>query len=235
MSRSPIVPVAAVVAFALFAVAFATSLVPWLTRERQSVSSTPTTLSRFALTDVRLRHGAEVCVRGVGIDRTADGLQLRVVDVGKADVTPTLGIEVRAPGYESHTRLAGGYPFGVPVVVPVRRPARDVDGARVCVRNRGKAIALTGTKEPVELAKVRVRLDGRTIVPQPWLTFVRRAPISVLAHAGEILDRVAAFRPFPAVPALLGLLAALVLFGVPIAVVSALATAERADRRDGAP
>ena len=41
-----------------------------------------------------------------------------------------------------------------------------------------------------------------------------------------------AFRPFPAVAPLLGLLALLVLVGVPLAIVAALAVAERADRRD---
>ncbi|HEV2060722.1 MAG TPA: hypothetical protein VGR11_15325, partial [Solirubrobacteraceae bacterium] len=95
-----------------------------------------------------------------------------------------------------------------------------------------RTIGLAGTKVPRERARVEVRLDGREIVTQPWLTFVQRPEASVLARAGEILDRVSAFRPFPAVAPLLGLLALLVLVGVPLAIVLALALAERADRRE---
>lgn len=234
MSRSRVLPLAALVAAGLFAVAFATSLMPWLTRERQFVSSTPTSLSTFALTDLRLRHKGSLCVRGFALDSTAEGLQLLVHDVAKAGITPPLRVVVRARGYRSVGRVAGGYPFNVPVIVPVHPPTHDVDRAQTCIRNEGKKIALVGTAVPRELAKVNVRLDGRTVVPQPWLTFVQLPAASILNRFGEILDRVAAFRPFPAVPLLLGVLALLVLVGVPLAVVGALALAEREDASDRA-
>lgn len=232
MSRSRVLPLAALVAAGLFALAFATSIVPWLTRERQFVSSTPTSLSTIALTDLRLRHKGLLCVRGFGLDSTAEGLQVLVHDVVKAGRTPPLRVVVRAPGYRSVGRLAGGYPFNAPVVVPIHPPAHDVDGAQACIRNQGRTIALVATAVPRELAKVSVRLDGSTVVPQPWFTFVQRPGASVLNRFGEILDRVAAFRPFPAVPILLGVLALLVVVGVPLAVVGALALAERADASD---
>jgi len=223
-------PVAALVAVALFAFAFATSIVPWLQLDRQIVSSTPTTLSRIALTDITLRKDARVCVSGFNLDPSAQALQLRIIDVDKARTTPPLRVDVSAPGYRSSARVAGGYEYFTPLVVPFDPPPRDVTGARACVRNEGATVAITATAESVELAKLRVELDGRKIVAQPWLTFVERSPASVLDRGGQILDRVAAFRPFPAVPLLLGVLAVLVLFGVPLAVVAALALAERCDR-----
>jgi hypothetical protein len=234
MSKGHLVPLAAIVAAGLFVVGFVTSLGPWLMRDRPFVSSTPTSLSTVALTDLRLPHRAVLCVQGFGLDSTADGLQLLVHDVAQVGTTPPLRIVVRAPGYRSVGRLAGGYPFGVPVVVPIRPPAHGIDGARACMRNEGKTIALVSTVVSRELAKVRVRVDGRKVVPQPWLTFVQRRPASILDRPGEILDRVAAFRPFPAVPLLLGVLAVLVVLGVPLAIVGALALAERADGRDRA-
>jgi hypothetical protein len=229
-TRRQAVPLAALVAAGLFVVAFATSLVPWLTRERLFVSATPTTLSRFALTDLRLRHEGLLCVHGFGLDSTAHGLQLMVHDVAGVGTTPRLRVSVRAPGYRSVGSLAGGYPFNVPEIVPIRPPAHDVDAAQACVRNEGRTISIVGTAVTRELAKVTVRLDGNRVRPQPWLTFVQLPAASILDRPGEILDRVAAFRPFPAVPLLLGVLALLVVVGVPLAVVGALALADRADR-----
>jgi len=232
MSERRVLPLAALVAVALFALAFALSLVPWLARDRQIISSTPTSLSATALTDLRLRSGALLCVSRFGLDDSAAGLQIMARDVAKTGITPPLRVEVQAQSYRSVARLAGGYPFDIPVVVPLRAPTGDVDDVRVCIRNEGKAMALVGTKEPRDLSQVRVRLDGKEVVVQPWLTFVERRPASVLERSSEILDRVAAFRPFPAVPLLLGMLAVLVLVGVPLAVVSALALAQRADGKD---
>jgi hypothetical protein len=229
MSEGRLIPLAAIAAACLFVLAFVTSLGPWLTRDRPFVSSTPTSLSTVALTDLRLPHKALVCVRGFGLDSTADGLQLLVHDAAQVAATPPLRIVVRATGYRSVARLAGGYPFGARVVVPISPPAHDVDGVEACIRNEGRTIALVSTVVPRELAKVRVSIDGHKVVPQPWLTFVQRGPASILDRPGEILDRVAAFRPFPAVPLLLGVLAVLVLVGVPLAVVGALGLAERAD------
>ncbi|MDX6721232.1 MAG: hypothetical protein QOJ63_3486 [Solirubrobacteraceae bacterium] len=234
MSKARAIPLAAIAAGALFVVAFVTSLGPWLTRDRPFVSSTPTSLSTIALTDLRLPHRAVLCVRGFGLDSTANGLQFLVHDAAQVGATPPLRIVVRATGYRSVARLAAGYPFGAPVVVPIRPPTRDVEDARACIRNEGKAIALVSTVVSRELARVSVRIDGRKVVPQPWLTFVQIPPASVLDRPGEILDRVAAFRPFPAVPLLLGVLAVLAILGVPLAVVGALALADRTDTRDHA-
>ena len=220
---------AALTAAVLFVLAFVTTLGPWLTRERQIISSTPTTLSAARLTDLRLPAKAVLCVAGFGLDETAEGLQLRTRDVKAAGPTPPLRVEVRAPGYRSTGRLASGYPEDVAVVVALRPPARDVDGAQVCIRNEGKAIGLVATVEPRELAPVEVRLDGRPVEAQPWLTFVELRRASILSRSGELLARISAFRPFPAQPLLLGLLAVLVLIGVPVALVAALALAGRAD------
>lgn len=233
MSRRRVLPLAALVAAGVFAVALVASWVPWLTRQRTFVSSTPTTLSRFELTDLRLRHRGVVCVRGFGLDSTADGLQLLAHDVARTHTTPPLRVAVRAAGYRSVARLAAGYPFDVPTVVPIRSPTHDVAAARVCIRNEGKAIALVATVVPVERAKVTVGVDGKTVVAQPWLTFVQIPSASVVDRSGEILDRIAAFRPFPAVPLPLGMLAVLVLVGVPLAVIGALALAQRADGEVG--
>lgn len=228
MSRSAL-PLAALAAAILFMVAFATTLVPWLTRERSIVSSTPTNLPLSAIAEVRLRHGARVCVSGFGLDATAEGLQLIVNNPAESATTPPLHVDVRASGYRSSARLAGGYPSHSPVVIPLTPPPGDVDAARVCVRNLGRASALVGTATPRELANVRVRLDGRTIVTQPSLTFVQRRSASVVERLPEIFERVSAFRPFPAAPLLLYPLALLVLIGVPLAIVVALALAQRGD------
>jgi hypothetical protein len=232
MSRARLLGLAGSVAAALFVVAFATSLVPWLTRERVFISSTPTNLPLNAITDVRLRHGQSVCVSGFGLDSTAEGLRFVVGSVAKAKTTPMLQVTVRAPGYRSEARLAGGYPPGTPVVVGLRAPPRRVEGASACIRNEGSTIGIVGTTNPRDLAPVDVRVDGKSSVAQPSLTFVQRRPASIIDRPGEILTRVSAFRPFPAVPFLLGALALLVILGVPFALVGALSLAERADRGD---
>jgi hypothetical protein len=223
------IPIAALVAAALFVVAFATSLLPWLTRDRTFISSTPTSMPRSAITDLRLKRDAVLCVGGIDLDSTAGGLQLALRQVGKTGVAPALRVDVQAAGYRSASTLAGGAPFDVPVVVPVTAPPGALSDAKVCLRNTGRTTSLVSTADPAERSAVTVALDGKRVVAQPWLTFVERRPASVLAHAGEIFDRIAAFRPFPAVPLLLGVLAALVLLGVPAAVIGALALAERAD------
>ena len=226
MSRRPI---AALVAAGLFVLAFATTIVPWLTRERTIVSSTPTSVPRTEVAEVRLRQDEQVCVRGFGLSGDAQALQLIVAKAGRATTPPPLQVEVLAGAYRSTARLEGGYVFNVPVLVALRPPPRELEDVRACVRNLGATVALVGTTTPRELSDVDVRLDERPIETQPSLAFVERRPASVLSRGGEILERVSAFRPFPAHPALLGLLALLVLFGVPAAVVAALALAGRAD------
>lgn len=233
-ARLRALPVAAIVAAAVFVVVFATLVVPWLTRDRQIISSTPTSLPLAVVDDLRVGRDSVLCVAGVGLDSDAQALRFIVHQLGKSTVTPPLRIDIQAAGYRSVSRLASGYAFDVAVQVPIKAPAGELVGVKVCLRNEGQAVALLGTAQRGERSSVTVSLDGRTIVPQPWLTFVERRPASVLARHGEILDRVAAFRPFPAVPLLLGVLGLLVLVGVPVAVVAALALAGRADRDDDA-
>jgi hypothetical protein len=230
MSRLRALPIAAVVAAAVFVVVFATLIVPWLTRDRQIISSTPTSLPLAVVNDLRVGHDSVLCVAGIGLDSDAQGLRFIVHQLGKSTVTPPLRVDIQAPGYRSVSTLASGYAFDDAVLVPIKAPAGELDGVKVCLRNEGHSVALLATAQRGERSNAIVTLDGRASFAQPWLTFVERRPASILARHGEILDRVATFRPFPAVPLLLGLLGLLVLLGVPAAVVAALALAGRADR-----
>lgn len=225
-------PIAAIVAAVMFVVVFATIVVPWLTRDREIVSSTPTTLPLTVVNDLRVGHDSVLCVAGIGLDSDAQALRFIVHQLGKSTVTPPLRVDIQAPGYRSASTLASGYAFDAAVLVPIEAPAGELVGAKVCLRNEGQSVALLATAQHDERSNVTVSLDGDTIVAQPWLTFVERRQASVLARHGEILDRVAAFRPFPAVALLLGALGLLVALGVPAAVVAALALADRADRDD---
>jgi len=111
MSRARLrgVPIAAIVAAAAFVVAFGTIVVPWLTRDRQIISSTPTTLPLAAASDLRVGHDGVLCVAGIGLDSDAQTLRFIVHQLGRSTVTPSLRVDIRGPGYRSVSTLASGY------------------------------------------------------------------------------------------------------------------------------
>ncbi|WP_205696688.1 hypothetical protein [Conexibacter sp. SYSU D00693] len=222
-------PLAATATAVLAALVFLGIVAPTLLQGRSFVSSTPTSEPRTAVVDVPVPAGSEVCAAGFGLSPDAAVAQI----AGRAEgPLPPVALTLSAPGFRATGSLEAGWASGPPVRVPLSRsPGRELDGARLCVRNRGRvAFDLLGADEPRGLAPgVTVTRDGRPTgtAAQPWIVLRERGDGSLLGKAGEVSRRIDATRPTPRL--LLHLLLLAVVVGAPIALTVAVLRASRAD------
>src|SRR4051794_8489477 len=186
---------------------------PFVTREHEAISATPTPIALYEPVPVPLRPGATACLDGVTFERDSE-----VVGFAARGAGP-LVITAAAPGYRAR---AVARP---PLARAPLTPPRDAVTARLCVRNAGRgAVVLPGTTDAGSTAPPTATIDGRPIAPDIAMTLYRRRPSSYLARAGDIVRHAAAFAWSPA---LLWLLGVLVVLGVPAAVAYGLALSLR--------
>jgi len=194
--------------------------IPWLTKPRPDMTSTPTPPPFATITPVLLEPGARACEDEVALStdtRTVIVLSARFEGTG-----PPLRVEATAPGYRGRGEVAAGYHGleGLPATIPA--PPRDAIGT-VCVENAGRRPALLqGTIEGRIQNRSATSIDD-TVIPQKLsLLLSTGQDRSIADRIGQTLDRIAAFKPPVLAPAVLAILALLVLVGVPAGVVYAV-------------
>jgi hypothetical protein len=186
---------------------------PFLTREHETISATPTPIALYEPVPIVLRPESIACLTGVRFERDSEVVGFAARGVGPLVITAT------APGYAA---LAVARP---PLVRARLTPPSEPVTGRLCIRNAGRhAVALPGTTDPGSTAPPVTTIDGRPITPDAAVTLYRRAPSSYLARAGDIVRHAAAFAWSPA---LLWLFAVLVVLGVPAAIAYGLALSLR--------
>lgn len=219
MSRWVLVP-----ALVLCAVAAALS-VRFLLEDRDLVAGTPSPRPLFDLTPLELPPGAPLCIDDVTIPDTARELRLQVATVGAPG--PALDVRLQADGYDERLTVPGGYGPGALIALPMA-PPRTTRLGRVCVEHDGAVpLSLTATTEERTLSRPRGTIGGEPVEPDAYLAFTERRTGTALAHAGDIVDRMSAYRPGIVGPWLLWPLLALVLVGVPGGIVWAVLRAVR--------
>ena len=211
-------PAISALAFLIVALAFG---LPWLTRDRPATTGTPTPPPFTAITPITLKPGEEACQSLVAFEtdtRTATVLSAENVEDG-----PPLRIVARAEGWESAGDVAGGYGEFAGLQAQLDPPPDDVLG-EVCVTNEGdERVRLQGTEEGRVQTRSETSVDGEPIVTRMALLLGQGADRSIADRPGQILERVAAFKPPLVGTWSLALLALLVLLGVPALVVFAVA------------
>jgi hypothetical protein len=188
------------------------------TRDRQIILASPAAPGVFAHPEISLRRGAVACIGPVTF--RPDVKQVAVIVVGKSDPPSVIRITAHAGG-RSQGGLAGTA-NGLATTVAAPVSFDRAQSGQVCVSNPSRRpVGLIGTTEPIYVGAVRTTVDGK---PQPvsaTLLLLGR-PSSLL---GRIDDAVRADTMLTGVlpPALGWLLLALVLVGIPVAILKAVA------------
>jgi len=225
MSRRLLVNVAIVVVCALLAVA---TLGGALTQERAATSTVVTSPPFRATAVVELKARQRACVSDFVLPRDAE-VAVLLLDQGERDAPP-VDVTADGPGYTSPvTRVPGGATGRVPLSVRITPPPRDLL-ARICVRNAGaRKLRLVGTQEYRQLSPAKTTVDGRDVGPDLALTLQRERRVTAVGFLPTILDRAAELSGLPGAGWLIWVLLAAVVVGVPVAVLTALTRALRAD------
>ncbi len=201
--------------------------VPYLTRERENVSGVPVPPPFFVQDEVQLRPGSEACLSDVAFDTDAETIELTALR-GKSP-GPRLAIVAEGPGYREAIAVPAGYTPTAVLRAEIDPPERSVIGT-LCIANRGRRrVALLGTTDTrTVVARPTTRVDGSEVPPDISVRFLSPDRGSVLERAGELVDRVAAFKPgvFGA-PVFLWLALLLVAVGVPVAAVYSMLSSLR--------
>jgi hypothetical protein len=211
---------AAIVVFGLvLAVGAGVLWLPFLTKEREAISETPTPIALHEPARVVLRAGARLCLRGVTFDRDSEVVGFTLVRSPAAGAA--LVVSAAAPGYRAR---AVARPLAGQNRVPLAPPRRSAIG-RLCIADAGRgAIALAGTTDPGTTSPPVTSIDGRAIGPDVAITLYRAAPSSYLDRAGDILRHASAFAWGTG---FLWALAVLIVAGLPVAIAWGLALSLR--------
>jgi hypothetical protein len=209
--------------FVLGALVFAR---PFLTRDRDLLTSTPQPSPLTALAVVEVPGGAEACLDLATMDERSN--QARFVVGSYHRRRPPLRLTIRGRGYRDSERIASGPRRDSSrrdrelLSVPVDAP----DSAMlvtVCIRNGGRhRIALSASNDRT-LSRSRTNVDGAPVVANFVLQFAEREPGSMLGHLAVILRRLTIFRPVDTW--LLWPLAILFAVGLPVGVMFAFVRA----------
>ena len=222
-------PVAA--AGALLAVVVLAGFLPWLLRDRPAISSTPIVRPPSVIAELQLRPDRTACVSDVLLGPDAEEVAEEVARAPRA-AGPPLELTARGPGFRARASTTGGYNPRTALEIPISPAARQIAGGEVCVRNAGRSdVWFLGTVEERALSTQRTTIDGRPAAVQLAMTLQEREDRGLLARTGELLDRVAAFRPGYLGPAVLWILLAAVVLAVPAATLLALRRAVAEDAR----
>ncbi len=207
------------------AAALALVTVPWATKSRTALTGTPTPPPFSVAAPLSLGPGSRVCQSEVALETIT---RAAVLVAWKAPPPgPPLRVTVKGPGYDAVSEVPGGYKGIGALTAPLPAPPRSLL-ATVCVENRGStAVPLEATAEGRVTPRPVTLVDGH-VAPQKVTLLLTQGPDRSLAsRRGQVLDRVAAFKPWWIGRVSLVLLGLLVLGGVPLLVVAALLAAGR--------
>lgn len=220
----------AIGALAALAVIGAILWIPWATKERVVVASTPVPPALFSITPSALAPGSTACMSGVTFTPATQIAEIGLNTGGKPG--PPLDITATGPdGYLATTRINGGYPTDASAQFTIQAPKRPQIGT-LCIRNSGTtAVSLDGTNEARTMGRPALAIDGVAQPVDPKLIFYSRVRSSYASRVGSILGHAAIFTPAFFSKAVLFVLAALGLFGIPVAITYALVVAVRDDER----
>jgi hypothetical protein len=202
--------------------------IPWATKQRTVVDSTPVPPALFSVTPAPLGPGQTACMQQVTLDSLSQVAEIGVATGGKPG--PPLEVTASGPGgYRATTRIPPGYTDTPGLRFPLTPPKRALFG-QICIRNAGRqAMSLNGTNEFRTTGRPTLVIDN---VPQPFdaqLKLYGRKPASYLDRIGAIFDHAATFTPGFLPEPVLVLLALLALIGIPAGAFAALAIAARSD------
>jgi hypothetical protein len=208
-------------------IAFFAWFLPYLTRERENVAGVPVPPPFLAQSPIQIDPDSEACLSDVAFDTDAELVELTALTVPRP--RPTLGIVAEAPGYHETATAPGGYEPLTPLYARIDPPQRSVVGT-LCIRNSGKRrIDLLGTADPrTGVGRPVTRIDGEEIAADVSVRLLSTHPGTVLERLGQLVDRIAAFKPgLVGAPLFLWIVLLFTAIAVPAAVVYAILSSYR--------
>jgi hypothetical protein len=233
--------VASALAAALILLGALIWFLPYLTHKREVIASVtaPSTVAlaekqhpvgtSLLLTEFRVAPRQQACMGSVAVTPNSRSAVFSLRPAGSgAQGGPPLEIVLSAPGYHATSLLAAGYLEGS-VAVPLVPPDHALI-ASMCFVNRGRSAALLdGTREPRALSRSTTSIAGQRVGGDIAVAFLDSPRRSLLGRLGEVFGHVSVLTDRLVPVWLVWLLAVLVAFGVPLAVLVALHTALRED------
>jgi hypothetical protein len=206
----------AALAFLVAAIAWG---IPFLDRDREAHTGTPTPPPYAEVTPIVLKPGEVACLDSVAVEPSTRVVRLLAAS---QPVGVPLRVTARGDGWRSESTTSDAYGGTDPIHAPLSPPPHALL-AKVCVENVGeRRVRLQGTIEARVQSRSRTAIDGEPIEPRMSLILLEEAPAPIVDRIGTILDHVAAFDP-PFIGSFsVALLLALLVAGVPAAVVFAL-------------
>jgi hypothetical protein len=208
-------------------IAFFAWFLPYLTRERENVAGVPVPSPLIAQTPVRMNPGSEACLSDVAFDTDAELVELTALTTPRP--RPPMEIVAEAPGYRETATAPGGYEPLTALYARIDPPKRSVVGT-LCIRNRGKRrIDLLGTTDArTAVGRPVTRIDGEEVAADITVRLLSTHPGSVVERLGQLVDRIAAFKPglFGA-PVFLWAVLLLTAIGVPAAAIYSMLSSFR--------
>jgi hypothetical protein len=200
-------------------------VVPYLTRERETVSGVPVPPPFLVQEAVPLDRGERACLDRVAFSPGSELAELTVLSRVRSG--PPLAITVAAGSYRERARIERGYSAPVTLRAHIEPPQRSRLG-KFCIENRGRrAVALLGTREPRTLSRPAATIDGEPASADISLRFLAAEPGTVPERLGALVDRMSAFKPAVLEKPILWLLLGLVVLAVPVLALYALAAGFR--------
>jgi hypothetical protein len=221
----------ALIGLGVFVVVAAILFVPWATKDRGVIASTPVPPPLFSVTSIPLKPGQTACMNQVTFDPLSQVAEIGVGTGGKPG--PPLMATLSGPGYRSVARVPAGYTDknGPALRFDVQPPAHALLG-RMCIRNAGTSeMSLNGTNEFRTSGRPALSVDGAAQAVDARLAFYARKPASYAGRVGPIFGHASTFTPGFLSQGVLILLGLLALIGIPAGAFAALAVAARDDEK----
>jgi hypothetical protein len=201
--------------------------VPYLTRERENVAGVPVPPPFFAQAPVRMDPGSEACLSNVAFDTDAELVELTALTTPR--LRPPIEVVAQGPGYRETGTAPGGLEPLTALYARIDPPERSVIGT-LCIKNRGgRRIDLLGTTDPrTAVGRPVTQIDGAEVATDITVRLLSSDTGSVLDRLGQLVDRIAAFKPglFGA-PVFLWLAVLLAAIGVPAAAIYSMLSSYR--------
>lgn len=198
---------------------------PFLTRSSQPITEVPAPSALFVLNEFPVAPRQQACENSVTV--TSD-TRLATFQLRPAKPTPTggppVGFILTGPGYRASAVVPGGYPGGS-VTLPITPPVRNLVGTACFVNLGVKTVLLDGTTEGRTISRPALEIAGRPVTGDVALSFQSDRSVSLLSELGVLFGHASNLTDGLVPVWLIWLIAPLVAFGVPIALLLAFYSA----------
>lgn len=203
---------------------------PQLTSKQLSVAGVPAPASLSVVSPFAVPTKGRACMSTVTVNTKSQTVAFQFQTAGP--VSPrshTVELVLSAPGYQAAASFAGAPPK-TPVRLPITPPKHTVIATACFVNLSRTTVLLDGATEPRTISRSPTLVDGSPVVGDIAITFYERRPVSRLEQLGTIFEHASNLTDSLLPVWLVWIVAALVCFGVPCAVVLAFYLALREDQ-----